>query len=272
MSPKTLTALEKSLQYGTKDVPTVSSRSYRTTQSSEQSNPSTLPGRWTEPTSQSSERFEFIVKRSAEEKPEEPLHTQSNRIDSDLEAQYGTDSTHSWGSAESSSTSSDDSRKHLPRPTRDLKMKEIGGHFEDIIPQWEEPTVFPNNDTEARIVMDKIERASGKLVLSPTQWGGLRTKSPCYVATTRAADRFESHLQPDAAPELSIHREHILGSWVKRRLQPTHTQQHAPMVDIEQQRHRRRRHRTIKANMFVVAIVLVWGVLCLALYANVCMI
>ncbi len=165
MSPNTLTELEKRLQYGTQDASTASTKSQRTTQSSEPFTPMILPGRWTEPTSQPSDSFEIIYKENIREKQKEPSPTQSKRADSDLEAQYGSDSIHSWGSAESSSNSSDDSRENLPRPTQDLKMKEIGGHFGDTVPQCEEPIVFPNNDTEARYVMDKIKRACGKLVL-----------------------------------------------------------------------------------------------------------
>jgi len=91
---------------------------------------------------------------------------QTKRIDSDLEAQYGSDSIHSWGSAESSSNSLDDSNKDLPQPTRDLKMRYIGGHFGEVIPHLDEARAFPNNDTEDRFMKDKTERARSKLVMS----------------------------------------------------------------------------------------------------------
>lgn len=121
-----------------------------------------LPGQWTEPTSQPRTAFDIIDKESVKQKHEEPTSVQPKRIDSDLEVQYGSDSIHSWGSAKSHSSSLDDGRADLPRPTTELKMKAIGGLFGDAVPRWEEPTAFPNDENEARLVMDKIERACGK--------------------------------------------------------------------------------------------------------------
>jgi len=92
------------------------------------------------------------------------------------------------------------------------------------------------------------------------------------LATTRAADKFESHLQPDSALELCVQRDQILGSWVKRRmLQPIRIRQDPPMVDVEKQRAHRVRNNKARATMIVLAIGLVFIALVLSLYANLCM-
>lgn len=166
MPPETLTEPETRLQNVTQNASTVSPTSQRTTLSSEQVASAKLLTLGTEPTSQPSDSCKAIDEGSVQEKHGENVYVQKRRIDSDLEAQYGSDSIHSWGSAESSSNSLDDSSKDLPQPSRDLKIKYIGGHFGEVVPQWEEARAFPNNDTEDRFMKDKTERARGKLVIS----------------------------------------------------------------------------------------------------------
>lgn len=133
--------LEQRMEHHAQDASTVSSDSQQTIQSSEQYNLGTLH---TAPTSR------------------EPSHAQPKRIDSDVEAQYGSDSLHSFTSTESSSNSSDDSRKELPQHTREFRMKEIGGHLADTIPPFRAPTTTLDDDNEAGFVAKRIKRAFGK--------------------------------------------------------------------------------------------------------------
>lgn len=161
--------LERRMEHHAQDASTVSSDFQQTAQSSEQYNLGTLH---TTPTSQ------------------EPSHAQPKPIDSDLEAQYGSDSLYSFTSTESSSNGSDNSREELPQPTREFRIKEIGGHLADTIPHVRAPTTTLDDDNKAGFVAERIKRAFGKQlslntdeeVLKP--WVSYHSRCRCLRVTS----------------------------------------------------------------------------------------